>query len=336
MSKLAWCVVAAWLSLSRGLSLGQWDVSLFSPAKVNLFLRVLGKRDDGFHELASLFQAIDIGDTLRFRVLPPSAKNDVIECSIPELETGESNLVTRALKLYRSKVPSAPFVHCYLEKTLPMEAGLGGGSSNAATTLWAMNELNAKAATSDELREWSAELGSDITFFLGDTGTAYCTGRGEIIESVKPLPRTELFVVKPLDVGLSTPLVFKTLAKAGYASLSTRDAKEDLLRVHTSPAGPGPDDFLNDLEPPAFDIEPKLSDIKQKLQDRFPSGAMMSGSGTALFAIIDPQQSADPDLEEFPGRFRTECLNDLGIDLKVWRVAFAQRTETSWFPPPPQ
>mmetsp|Transcript_27759 Transcript_27759/g.89552 ORF Transcript_27759/g.89552 Transcript_27759/m.89552 type:complete len:342 (+) Transcript_27759:54-1079(+) len=338
MRGLVW-VVLCW-SLGGVWSLAptpQWDLSLFSPAKVNLFLRVLGKRDDGFHELASLFQAIDVGDVLRFGVLPSSAVRDEIECDLPELPTDESNLVTRAISLFRSRVPSAPFVRCFLEKALPMEAGLGGGSSNAATALWAMNELSGRPATRNELIDWSADLGSDVTFFLGDTGTAYCTGRGEIVEPLKPLSgATELFVVKPRAVGLPTPLVFETLGKTlNYATLSPRDPRADLLQAFTSDAGPGPDDFVNDLEPPAFQVEPKLRDLKAKLTKYFPAGAMMSGSGTALFAILDDAQRTDLDMEQFPGTFRAECREDLGLDVFVWRVAFANKPhKDSWFDHP--
>mmetsp|Transcript_3895 Transcript_3895/g.5447 ORF Transcript_3895/g.5447 Transcript_3895/m.5447 type:complete len:338 (-) Transcript_3895:1652-2665(-) len=293
-------------------------LKLFSPAKVNLFLRVMGKRDDGFHELASLFQAIDIGDILSFEI---RESEDLIECNIPGLPTDDSNLVTRAINLYRSKVPEAPFVHCKLDKRLPMEAGLGGGSSNAATTLYAMNLLTHSAATQEELIEWSAELGSDITFFLGPTGTAYCTGRGEIIQPIDLIQEQELFVIKPA-MGLSTPLVFKTLANTNYATLSPRHPK-DILQAFSNNAGPL--NYINDLEPPAFEIQPILDQVKQKLLAYFPAGAMMSGSGTSLFGILSKKQRTDLSLESFPIDFQHECKRDLDLDLAVWRCRFCFR-----------
>jgi len=318
----------------------QWDLELFSPAKVNLFLRVLGRREDGFHDLASLFQAIDFGDTLKISTLPPSAEADVFECDTPGVPLDSRNLVVRAIELYRSKRPDAPFVRARLEKSVPMEAGLGGGSSNAATALWAMNALNKNAASDAELIEWSADLGSDITFFLGDTGTAYCTGRGEIIEPLPALPAGELFVVKPAT-GLSTPLVFKTLAASKYETLSEREPQE-LLGAFCSDFGPAPSDYVNDLEPPAFECNPVLADIKSALAEQpFSAGAMMSGSGTSLFVVIDPKHATDLGVEAFPSAFERFCRETLDIDVKVWRVNFLAREgstsssfSSGWYPHP--
>lgn len=301
-----------------------WDLQLFSPAKINLFLRVMGKRDDGFHELASLFQAIDLGDMLRIRALPPSAQADEFECDIEGLSS--DNLVTRAFALYRERTQSSTFFRARLEKNTPVEAGLGGGSSNAATALYAANEL-CGLASPEELIDMSGALGSDITFFLGPTGTAYCTGRGEIIEPLDPLASQRLYVVKP-QMGLSTPLVFKTLAKSNYATLSPVEPR-DLLANFAK--GPGPQDYVNDLEAPAFELEPTLLDIKAKLLDQYPA-AMMSGSGTSLFAVLGPGQAASAD---FPAQFRAACEKDLGIRVAVFEVGYATRQGfDSWYAVP--
>lgn len=311
---------------TRLLYAAAWDMELFSPAKINLFLRVLRKRDDGYHELASLFQTIDLGDTLKVRALPPSATADKFECDLPGL--GADNLVTRAFALYRKKTGFSTHFEARLEKHTPVEAGLGGGSSNAATALYAANCLcRGAAASEDELIEMSADLGSDITFFLGPTGTAYCTGRGEIIQPLDPLPNRQLFVVKP-DMGLSTPLVFKQLGQSNYEQLSAVDPT-DLLDnfVH----GPGPADYINDLEPPAFQLKPVLADLKSKLLQHFPI-ALMSGSGTSLFAVQSKDQTPDP---LFPFAFQKECAEELGIKVKVFEVFFVSRqSHTSWYQHP--
>lgn len=302
-----------------------WDMELFSPAKINLFLRVLRKREDGYHELASLFQTIDLGDTLKVRALPPSATADEFECDLPGL--GADNLVTRAFALYRQKTGFTTHFAARLEKHTPVEAGLGGGSSNAATALYAANCLCRGTASQNELIEMSADLGSDITFFLGPTGTAYCTGRGEIIQPLDPLPHRRLYVVKP-DTGLSTPLVFKQLGESNYEQLSSVDPTE-LLDNFVHGAGPG--DYINDLEPPAFQLKPVLAELKARLLQRFPI-ALMSGSGTSLFAVQSNDQVPDP---LFPFNFQRECAEELGVKVKVFEVVFASRQgHSTWYQHP--
>lgn len=156
-------------------------LTLISPAKVNLFLRVLGKRPDGYHELASLFQAIDLADTLHFTL----SKHDHLTCTDPAIPLDNTNLIWKTVHLFRRKTNHQFPIHIHLEKNIPIQAGLGGGSSNAATTLWALNELLNTHIPSETLTAWAGEIGSDVPFFLS-TGTAYCTGRGEIVKSLPP------------------------------------------------------------------------------------------------------------------------------------------------------
>lgn len=137
-------------------------IALFSPAKINLFLRVLGKRSDGYHEIASLFQAINLGDNLTFTL----SEQDHLTCSDPHLPCDHTNLVIKAVHLFRKKTNLDTPVTIHLEKEIPSQAGLGGGSSNAATTLWALNALHNYPYTIGQLQIWSAEIGSDIPFFF--------------------------------------------------------------------------------------------------------------------------------------------------------------------------
>lgn len=315
---------------------GDWDLNLFSPAKVNLFLRILRKREDGFHELASLFQAIDLGDTLRVAV-DAGAGGDVLECDDPACPTDASNLVLRAVALYRSKIgdrAALPPLRVRLEKRTPIQAGLGGGSSNAAAALRACNLLCDGAATDGELIEWSGALGSDITFFLGPTGSAYCTGRGEVLEPVPPLETQSLWVVKPTAVGLSTPLVFKTLAGDGYASLAPDDPR-DLLAAFAKGGVPAPAAFVNDLEAPAFALEPALATIKATLLEEpyACSAAMMSGSGTSLFGLAQPKKDDAHDAD-LVARLKATVKRDTGLDVDVWRTDFAAREPGGWYDAP--
>ena len=171
--------------LSSAVDESEYDLSLFSPCKINLFLRIIRKREDGFHDLASLFQTIGFGDMLHLK-LDESGEKDTFECNMEGVPTDKSNLVIRALDLVRSKTGNEDkFFKANLVKQVPAQAGLGGGSGNAAAAMWGANELLGNPATLEELVEWSGDLGSDITFFLSE-GTAYCTGRGEIMTPVDP------------------------------------------------------------------------------------------------------------------------------------------------------
>ena len=170
--------------------------------------------------------------------------------------------------------------------------------------------------------EWSGALGSDITFFLS-RGTAYCTGRGEIMDSIDPpLPSgTKLCIVKP-NVGLSTPAVFKALQ---YDKLSTLDAKEELLPAFLKGVDSVPDDyFINDLEPPAFSCLPELKSLKEELcQVNGFKHVMMSGSGTSIFCLGEPS-----DKEGFEKTFGDR------EDVQVFFTEFIQRPEGVWFQRP--
>ena len=137
-------------------------LTLQSPAKVNLFLRVICKRSDGFHELASLFQTVTLADTLRIEI----AEEDQLICAHPHVPLTSQNLIWQAIHLYRRKTGSTFKLHIYLDKQIPIEAGLGGGSSNAATALWAVNALAEHPVLESQLQEWAAEIGFGRSFLL--------------------------------------------------------------------------------------------------------------------------------------------------------------------------
>lgn len=160
-------------------------VSLLSPCKINLFLRILRRRGDGFHELASLFQTVSLFDTLDFWELPPDPDEPLCSMEVTpdslgaaDIPVDDSNLVMRAMALFAERTGEKRRLHCRLHKAIPAQGGLGGGSADAATALFAANRLAGYPATQEQLIEWGAELGSDISFFFS-RGTAYCTGRGE-------------------------------------------------------------------------------------------------------------------------------------------------------------
>jgi 4-diphosphocytidyl-2-C-methyl-D-erythritol kinase len=272
-------------------------LTLRSPAKINLFLRILGKRPDGYHELASLFQAISLFDFLSFDF----ADHDAFACSLPQLPVDESNLVVKAVRLFRSKTGLTAPLKIHLDKHIPMEAGLGGGSGNAATVLWGLNELFGKPVSASQLASWGGDIGSDVAFFLSQ-GTAYCTGRGEIVENLAPLQSEPVWIIKPA-FGLSTANVYKSLTGD---TLST-ESPSSLLQGFQQGNGR----CVNDLEVPAFQLSPALKEIKHVLSSRNEKVAL-SGSGTSFFWV---------------GRLQPPTLDNCGCHLS----AFVNRPSDAWY-----
>lgn len=256
---------------------------LFSPAKINLFLRIVSKRPDGYHNLSSLFQTISLGDILTVEL----HDRDLLTCTDPSLPTDASNLILKATRLFRSKSGLQNHFKIHLDKQIPMQAGLGGGSSNAATILWACNALTGGFLSIDSLKEWSVEIGSDVPFFFSE-GTAYCTGRGENVLPLCSLKSSPLCIVKP-QLGLSTPEVFRRLNFE--ASVSEQIIKSDLAAFLL-----GNLPYFNDLEKPAFEIRPELYQLKTELLKKGFEIVLMSGSGSAFFCLGHGQILPTPEL----------------------------------------
>lgn len=244
-------------------------MNFYSPAKLNLFFRVLSKRGDGYHEIASLFQAVDLFDRLFFE----RSDRDLITCTRPDIPCDASNLVHKALVLFRDRFSFHTPVHIHIEKNIPIQAGLGGGSSNAATTLWALNEWAGQPASLAELIELGALIGSDVPFFFSD-GTAYCTGRGEVLVPFTLPHSLKGWIAKP-TFGLSTPAVYQNTRVEEFSS------RDPLSALQNFPM------FFNDLEIPAFRLEPRLISLRSALLEMGFSKVVMTGSGTAFFCLGD-------------------------------------------------
>lgn len=255
--------------------------SFLSPAKINLFLKVVRRRSDGFHDLASLFQTVDLCDTLTFA----QSDDDCLTCNDPVLASDPKNLVLRALNLFRERTGIQESYAIHLEKRIPMQAGLGGGSSNAATTLWALRSLSGADISNETLCDWGAELGSDVPFFLASHGTAYCTGRGEIVRDLPEIFSHRLHLIKPPE-GVSTPEVFRRL---DLTALKASDP-EAILHQFID----GRPQFFNDLEAPVLALMPSLHNLKTKLLGSGFSTVLMTGSGSSFFCLGDSRFAAPP------------------------------------------
>ncbi|KAL6196022.1 hypothetical protein ACLB2K_031639 [Fragaria x ananassa] len=294
-------------------------LSLFSPCKINVFLRITNKRDDGFHDLASLFHVISLGDVIKFS-LSPSKSKDRLSTNVSGVPLDDRNLIIKALNLYRKKTGTLNFFWIHLDKKVPTGAGLGGGSSNAATALWAANQFSGSLATEKELQEWSSEIGSDVPFFFSQ-GAAYCTGRGEIVQNIPPPVPFDIpmVLIKPQQA-CSTAEVYKRL------QLDTTNNVDPLkLLERISVNGISQDVCINDLEPPAFQVLPSLKRLKQRVlaASRGQYDAVfMSGSGSTIVGIGSP----DPpqfvyDEDEYKDVFLSEAN-------------FLTREENHWYREP--
>lgn len=264
-------------------------LSLFSPAKINIFLRILSRRSDGFHFLASLMQAVDLGDIITLTL----SERDSFTCTNPFLPKDENNLVIKALSCFRKETGIHENLHIHLEKRIPIEAGLGGGSSNVSTLLWGLNTLFSTRIPEKDLMRWSAKISADSPFFFS-TGCAYCTGIGEQVESFSPvIPSSEMWLVKP-SYGMSTPRIFKHLNLLDCSSISPKH----LLWGHVYNSGTP----LNDLERVAFRLEPKLHSLKDTLEKQGAQAVWMTGSGTG-FVYIGQKPELDSTYQIFPLRW---------------------------------
>ncbi|MBK1883396.1 4-(cytidine 5'-diphospho)-2-C-methyl-D-erythritol kinase [Luteolibacter pohnpeiensis] len=250
--------------------------SFLAPAKINLSLRVLGKRTDGFHEIDTLMVRLPgLCDSLVFE----ESERFSFSCDDPSVPSDESNLVVKAVRAFESATGTTCKFHISLSKVIPHGAGLAGGSSDAATTLSALNELHGNPLDQAALSGIAASLGSDIPFFLGN-GAARCTGRGEIITPVPSIPPIQLLLLKP-TFAVSTPDAYGRWHDAKPLPGISHDPV-------TFPWG----QMVNDLELPVFRKHRFLAEMKQWLLDRGLS-ALMSGSGSTIFAILDQADDAE-------------------------------------------
>lgn len=262
-----------------------------APAKINLSLRILGRRPDGFHDLRSLMVPISVFDELRFE----HKEDGDLEflCDAPEIPLDDANLVVRAVRLFCCSFGFLPRLRVELVKQIPHGAGLGGGSSDAATTLLALNALFETELSRETLAELAAELGSDVPFFLYQSA-AWIGGRGERVEPVGTLPNVPLLLVKP-PFGIPTP----------WAYQHWKDS-EEIPGVLYTPQHCATGELVNDLERPVFQKFILLADIKTWLcAQPEVEAALMSGSGSTVFAVLREKADGYPLGERLAQEFGT-------------------------------
>lgn len=281
---------------------GQNSMQLRAPAKINLSFQILGRREDGFHEIETLMSPVSLFDEIALRQTENAGRIE-FTCDDPTLPTGDDNLVVRAARSFLAETKTAAGVAIDLRKGIPHGAGLAGGSSDAATVLLGLNRLCEAKLPLATLSQLAAQIGSDVPFFVHQS-SAICRGRGELVSPVVLSPRLRLLLLKP-PFGVLTPLAYARW----------KDSKE-LPNVSYEPQAFDGHIFRNDLERPVFEKHLFLARVKMWLLAQAEVGvALMSGSGSTVFAVLRERVEAGA----LADRAKTE------LDPELWTCACETR-----------
>jgi 4-diphosphocytidyl-2-C-methyl-D-erythritol kinase len=272
-------------------------LTLKAPAKINWSLNVTGKRDDGYHNIESFMQCISLSDTLTFEHSDDIAIETEAQISLKQ------NLVYRAAKLLKKKTSTRYGANIGLLKRIPLEAGLGGGSSDAATTLRGLNTLWGLGLESKDLSEIGIEIGSDVPFFING-GAAFVKGRGDLVEMKDVSAEHHLVLVKP-PFGVSAGWAYSNLEKGNSDIVGA----EDMIKALNSR------DFKllgklmkNDLEAPVLNEHSALGEIKNALIKSGAQAALMSGSGSTVFGVYEDHKTALKAMQGLGEKFGSDYL----------------------------
>ena len=291
-------------------------IVLQSPAKINLFLKVLNKRPDGYHNIITLFERIDLADHISFQSI--SRKNISIICDHPHVPVGSKNLVTKVAQLLQKDYGIDRGVEINIQKNIPVAAGLAGGSSNAATALLGLNEIWELGLSRPKLLSYARKIGSDVAFFLHDTSWALGTGRGDCIKSLDIKTKLWQILVVPcvkmyswevynglklqltrsktmLESSLRSTLSVSQGKNEGYTNVLTKI--DDNVNILTRNLKKG--NILevgrllaNDLEKEVIRLCPRLQKLKEQLKSLNTKGVMVSGSGPSVFGLTATEKEA--------------------------------------------
>ncbi len=250
----------------------------FSAAKLNVFLEILCRREDGFHELESVFQEIDLADEMTV-TLTPEQSSDQLQLTGRQIPGRiEQNLALLSVQQFRNSVPSLPPVHVSIDKKIPPGSGLGGGSSNAAFVLSALQALTNAPLSANQLLSKARNLGSDVAFFL-DGGTALCRGRGDVIKPIHDTPKRFFLLARP-SFSLSTAEVYDHVRLTG-------PRREVMPFLERFGRGHWEGELVfNRLEAAAFEVRSDLRELRDFLHDCTASPWFLTGSGSVLFCPV--------------------------------------------------
>lgn len=301
--------------------------SLLAPAKINLYLEIIGDRPDGYHELAMVMQSIALADRVDLRSL--GTDQFVVLCDHPLVPADSTNLAYRAAVLMAETFPEAfnqyGGLEIAIQKRIPVGAGLAGGSTNGAAVLVGIDLMWNLGLTQSELQQLSARLGSDMPFCVSG-GTAIATGRGDVLAPLPDLDHLYLVLAKYASLSVSTPWAYKTYRQQyGYTYMTGQERQEGRRRslhssalmtaiAHKDSRAIG-EHLYNDLEKVVLPAYPQVAALRDEMKRLSPLGAMMSGSGPTVFGLAESQVEAehirdairaaiaDPDLELWVTQF---------------------------------
>lgn len=302
-----------------------------APAKINLALKILNRRPDGFHELRTVLQTISLADRLKVTYRPQVRNAVRLACNRPEL-AGDDNLAAVAARRLLEAGSRRGAVEIELSKRIPVGAGLGGGSSDAAAVLLALARMLRPAPPPELLHTIAAGLGSDVPFFLVG-GRCVGLGRGEEVYPLPDIARQWLLLLAP-DQPISTVQAYRDLDRARRARL-TAAASRNIISGFCSGIGAPqetgvrstteapPNQFVNDFDAVIFQRFPELGGWKDRLVRAGASGAMLSGSGSALFGLFPIRASAVAAVrafDTFPGKVLIACTMGRRACRAVWGI----------------
>jgi 4-diphosphocytidyl-2-C-methyl-D-erythritol kinase len=301
--------------------------SLIAPAKINLYLQIVGDRTDGFHELVMVLQSIELADLVSVRSL--STDTIRVHCDNADVPQDQTNLAYRAAELMMQQFPNqfAQFggVGIDIQKKIPMGAGLAGGSANAAAVLVGIDLLWQLGLTQVELQDLAAMLGSDIPFCVSG-GTALATGRGEKLASLNNLDQVYVVLAKYRDLPVSTPWAYKTYRQQfGETYPKTPETLEErkkqgsaiMSAIASQDAKQISQHLYNDLERVVLPEFPKVQQLREEFAKLDILGTMMSGSGSTVFALVETRSQA----EQIQAQMRAAIPD---ADLDLWVTKFCQ------------
>ncbi len=270
---------------------------LLSPAKVNIGLEILGKREDGYHNIRTLMVPITLCDEI---IISEMESGIDVRCNCSEIPEGIGNIAFRAASLFLERTGIKKGVFLEIRKSIPQGSGLGGGSSNAAAVLSAMNELNGFPLNEKELMEIGGKIGADVPFFLKKKA-AFVYGRGEIIVPVDDFPRVWFLLVKP-PISISTKWAYERV------SLKLTKCKKDINIQHSGNRFELRGDFRNDFEGIIIEEYPFLKDVRSMIEETGAEGVGMSGKGPTFFGIFTDEEK---------GRKAAELIKAPGDWMKI-------------------
>ncbi len=303
------------------------SLSLPSFAKINWSLRILGKRPDNFHEVRTTLQTISLHDRLTFEL---SGEQVELSCNEPEIPTDDRNLILRAAHALQDRYSIGKGAHIQLEKNIPAQAGLGGGSSNAAIALLALVYLWQIDASASDLIAVAAGIGSDVPFFLFG-GSMLATGTGTTLSPLPDSGAHSLIVIAP-SVGVSTRDAYTSLRSAALTS-----GTAEFILSSSQKAGISSDshpwlheDFTNDFESAIFDIHPEIRRAKEVLLAAGASAALLTGSGSSVFGVFADHKSQQQALEKIECEAGWRIFPCVTVSRNEYRQAISDKVFRSY------